>query len=399
MLMRLLILLKKVIEELFNKFLMKRISIFGSTGSVGTQTLSVINQNKDQFKVKCLSCNHNADLLFEQVQQFMPQKIAINTLKFHHPLKDFCKKHNIELIVGENSSNIVSQYQDVDLVINSIVGTDGLVPTLNTVNNNVELALSNKESLVLGGHLIMPKVKENSANLIPVDSEHSAIFQCLYGEEKNTLKKIILTGSGGPFLKRDLDTFSSIKPEEALKHPNWDMGKKISIDSATMMNKGLELVETMWLFDVGIKDIEIVIHPESIIHSMVQFVDDSYKAHLGIPDMKIPIQYAMSFPRRINSDYGSLNFADIGQFTFLKPDYARYPVLELLTELIDKGGNRIPIMSMANDYVVDQFLNERILFTDIVRLLEKTINEFEDDLSPSLEDLLTLNQQIKLYLG
>jgi len=166
-----------------------------------------------------------------------------------------------------------------------------------------------------------------------------------------------------------------------------------------MMNKGLELVETIWLFDVGMKDIEIVIHPESIIHSMVQFVDDSYKAHLGIPDMKIPIQYAMSFPRRINSDYGSLNFADIGQFTFLKPDYARYPVLELLTELIDKGGNRIPIMSMANDYVVDQFLNERILFTDIPNLLEKTVNEFEDNSSPSIEDLLTLNEQIKLYLG
>jgi len=251
----------------------------------------------------------------------------------------------------------------------------------------------------LGGHLIMPKVKENSANLIPVDSEHSAIFQCLYGEEKNTLKKIILTGSGGPFLKRDLDTFNSIKPEEALKHPNWDMGKKISIDSATMMNKGLELVEAMWLFDVGIKDIEIVIHPESIIHSMVQFVDDSYKAHLGIPDMKIPIQYAMSFPGRINSDYGSLNFADIGQFTFLKPDYARYPALALLIELIDKGGNRVPVMSMANDYIVNQFLNQKILFTDIVSLLEKTVNEFQDNSNPSVEDLLTLNQQIKLYLG
>jgi len=378
---------------------MKRIAIFGSTGSVGIQSLSVINQNSDQFKVVSLSCNRNADLLFEQTKNFMPEKIAINILDINHELRSFCKKNNIELIIGENSSNLLSEYNNIDLVINSIVGTDGLVPTLNTVNNNIELALSNKESLVLGGHLIMPKVKENTANLIPVDSEHSAIFQCLQGEEENTLKKIILTGSGGPFLKRAIDTFDSIKPEEALKHPNWDMGKKISIDSATMMNKGLELVEAIWLFDIDIKDIEVVIHPESIIHSMVQFVDDSYKAHLGIPDMKIPIQYALSFPGRIPSNYGTLDFADIGQFTFLKPDYNRYPVLRLLVDLIPEEGNRIPIMSMANDYIVNQFLNEKILFTDIEKLLEKTVNKFEDNSSPSAQDLLTLNQEIKLYLG
>ena len=387
-----------MIEESFNKILMKRIAIFGSTGSVGVQSLSVINQNNDQFKIVSLSCNSNADLLFEQTKYFMPEKIAINVLDVNHPLRSFCKKNNIELITGHNSSNFLSEYNNVDLVINSIVGTDGLVPTLNTVNNNIDLALSNKESLVLGGHLIMPKVKENTANLIPVDSEHSAIFQCLYGEEEDTLKKIILTGSGGPFLKRKIDTFDSIQPEEALKHPKWDMGKKISIDSATMMNKGLELVEAIWLFDINMKDIEIVIHPQSIIHSMVQFVDDSYKAHLGIPDMKIPIQYAMSFPGRIPSNYGTLDFFEIGQFTFLKPDYKRYPVLKLLIDLIPKRGNRVPIMSMANDYIVHQFLNKKILFTDIEQLLEKTVNEFEDNSSPSIEDLLTLNEQIKLYL-
>ncbi len=388
-----------MIEESFNKVLMKRIAIFGSTGSVGVQSLSVINQNNDQFKIVSLSCNHNADLLFEQTKHFMPEKIAINVLDINHSLRSFCEKNNIELIVGENSSNLLSQYKNVDLVINSIVGTDGLVPTLNTVNNNIDLALSNKESLVLGGHLIMPQVKENTSHLIPVDSEHSAIFQCLHGEQDNTLKKIILTGSGGPFLKREINTFDSIKPEEALKHPNWDMGKKISIDSATMMNKGLELVEAIWLFDIDIKDIEIVIHPESIIHSMVQFVDDSYKAHLGIPDMKIPIQYAMSFPGRIPSNYGTLDFSDIGQFTFLKPDYNRYPALRLLTDLIPEGGNRIPILSMANDYIVNQFLNEKIIFTDIEKLLEKTVNKFEDNSSPSAQDLLTLNEEIKLYLG
>jgi len=387
-----------VIEELFNIASMKRIAIFGSTGSVGTQSLSVVNQNQNKFEIISLSCNHNADLLFEQTKKFMPEKIGINKISANHPLKDFCKKNNIDLIIGKDSSNILSQYKDIDLVINAIVGTDGLIPTLNTVNNNIELALSNKESLVLGGHIIMPKVKKNTANLIPVDSEHSAIFQCLHGEQVNVLKKIILTGSGGPFLKRELNTFNSISPEEALKHPNWNMGQKISIDSATMMNKGLELVEAMWLFDVNKEDIEIVIHPESIIHSMVQFIDDSYKAHLGIPDMKIPIQYAMSFPGRIHSDYGSLNFADIGQFTFLEPDYLRYPALELLNELIEKGGNRVPIMSMANDYIVNQFLNKEIIFTDMVNSLEKVINEFEDNSSPPIEDLLTLNEQIKLYL-
>ncbi|MDG1900499.1 MAG: 1-deoxy-D-xylulose-5-phosphate reductoisomerase [Candidatus Marinimicrobia bacterium] len=377
---------------------MKRISILGSTGSVGTQTLSVINQNKDLFKVESLSCNQSADMLFEQVQQFMPQKIAINSIRADHPLKNFCKKNNIELIIGNNSSAILSQFKDIDLVVNSIVGTDGLLSTLNTIKNNIDLALSNKESLVLGGHLIMPLVKKNSSNLIPVDSEHSAIFQCLHGEQKSSVKKIILTGSGGPFLNKKINTFHSIEPSEALKHPNWEMGRKISIDSSTMMNKGLELVEAMWLFDKSKEDIEIVIHPESIIHSMVQFVDDSYKAHLGIPDMKIPIQYALSFPERIMSNYGSLNFAEIGKFTFLKPDYLRYPALELLTELITSGGNRIPIMSMANDLIVDQFLNEKILFTDIPNLLEKTVYEFGDNSSPSAEDLLTLNEQIKLYL-
>lgn len=377
---------------------MKRISILGSTGSVGTQTLSVINQNKDLFKVESLSCNQSADMLFEQVQQFMPQKIAINSIRADHPLKNFCKKNNIELIIGNNSSAILSQFKDIDLVVNSIVGTDGLLSTLNTIKNNIDLALSNKESLVLGGHLIMPLVKKNSSNLIPVDSEHSAIFQCLHGEQKSSVKKIILTGSGGPFLNKKINTFHSIEPSEALKHPNWEMGRKISIDSSTMMNKGLELVEAMWLFDKSKEDIEIVIHPESIIHSMVQFVDDSYKAHLGIPDMKIPIQYALSFPERIMSNYGSLNFAEIGKFTFLKPDYLRYPALELLTELITSGGNRIPIMSMANDLIVDQFLNEKILFTDIPNLLEKTVNEFGGNSSPSAEDLLTLNEQIKLYL-
>mgnify|MGYP001599560136 FL=1 len=377
---------------------MKKISILGSTGSVGIQSLSVISQNKSKFQVDCLSCNSNADLLLEQTKEFMPKKIAINHLASLHPINDFCSNNNIELIVGKNSSDILSQFTEIDLAINSIVGTSGLIPTLNIVNNNIDLALSNKESLVLGGHLIMPKVKKNTARLIPVDSEHSAIFQCLYGEKTNTLKKIILTGSGGPFLKRPLNTFSSIQAKEALKHPNWEMGRKISIDSSTMMNKSLEFIEAMWLFNVEADDIDIVIHPESIIHSMVQFIDDSYKAHLGVPDMKIPIQYALSHPGRIRNSFGSLDFSEIGSFTFLKPDYQRYPALELLERLLNEKGNRIPVMSIANDYVVEKFLSKKISFTDIVKLIDETVEKFGDNSTPSAEDLIILNEKIKLYL-
>ena len=220
---------------------MKRIAIFGSTGSIGTQTLSIVEEYQKKFQVVCLSCNSNADLLLQQVEKFMPKKVAINGIESNHPLNDFCKSHDIELIVGTNASHQLSQYDDVDLAINAIVGSEGLIPTFNIVSNNIDLALSNKESLVLGGHIIMPMTNNQSSNIIPVDSEHSAIFQCLVGEPKNSLKKIILTGSGGPFLNRPIDSFNTITKEEALNHPNWDMGNKISIDSATMMNKGLEL--------------------------------------------------------------------------------------------------------------------------------------------------------------
>ena len=378
---------------------MKKISIFGSTGSVGTQTLSVINAHQDKFKVSCLSCRENANLLLDQVQQFMPIKVAINKIDSSHPLNDFCKKHSIELIVGEDSSHILSQYNKIDLAINSIVGSAGLIPTINTVSNSIDLALSNKESLVLGGHIIMPLLDDSSSQIIPVDSEPSAIFQCLHGEPDNSLKKIILTGSGGPFLERPLDSFDTITKEEALNHPKWNMGNKISIDSATMMNKGLEYVEALWLFGVSTDQLDIVIHPQSIIHSFVQFIDDSYKAQLGVPDMKIPIQYALSYPERMHNNFGTLDFSEINQLTFSTPDMNRYPCLKLAIDLVQEGGNSIPVMSIANDHVVDLFLNDKIRFLDIPKTIEKTVKKFQSKEKPNTEDLIQLNQEIKVYLG
>ena len=378
---------------------MKKISIFGSTGSVGTQTLSVINAHQDKFKVSCLSCRENANLLLDQVQQFMPIKVAINKIDSSHPLNDFCKKHSIELIVGEDSSHILSQYNKIDLAINSIIGSAGLIPTINTVSNSIDLALSNKESLVLGGHIIMPLLDDSSSQIIPVDSEPSAIFQCLHGEPDNSLKKIILTGSGGPFLERPLDSFDTITKEEALNHPKWNMGNKISIDSATMMNKGLEYVEALWLFGVNTDQLDIVIHPQSIIHSFVQFIDDSYKAQLGVPDMKIPIQYALSYPERMHNNFGTLDFSEINQLTFSTPDMNRYPCLKLAIDLVQEGGNSIPVMSIANDHVVDLFLNDKICFLDIPKTIEKTVKKFQSKEKPNTEDLIQLNQEIKVYLG
>jgi 1-deoxy-D-xylulose-5-phosphate reductoisomerase len=378
---------------------MKKISIFGSTGSVGTQTLSVINAHQDKFKVSCLSCRENANLLLDQVQQFMPIKVAINKIDSSHPLNDFCKKHSIELIVGEDSSHILSQYNKIDLAINSIVGSAGLIPTINTVSNSIDLALSNKESLVLGGHIIMPLLDDSSSQIIPVDSEPSAIFQCLHGEPDNSLKKITLTGSGGPFLERPLDSFDTITKEEALNHPKWNMGNKISIDSATMMNKGLEYVEALWLFGVNTDQLDIVIHPQSIIHSFVQFIDNSYKAQLGVPDMKIPIQYALSYPERIHNNFGTLDFSEINQLTFSTPDMNRYPCLKLAIDLVQEGGNSIPVMSIANDHVVDLFLNDKIRFLDIPKTIEKTVKKFQSKEKPNTEDLIQLNQEIKVYLG
>jgi 1-deoxy-D-xylulose-5-phosphate reductoisomerase len=375
---------------------MKNIVVMGSTGSVGIQSLEVISKSKSH-KVIGLSCNSNADLLFEQTKEYLPNFVAIEIIDSSHNLFNLCKENNIKLITGNNASCNIP-FDNLDLAINAIVGTAGLKPTIELVNNGIDIALSNKESLVLGGHIIMPLAQKNNVNIIPVDSEHSAIFQCLNGENHKELKKIILTGSGGPFLETPIDKFNTITPDQALKHPNWDMGAKISIDSATMMNKALELIEALWLFNIKLDKIQITIHPQSIVHSMVEFVDGSYKAHLGLPDMKVPIQYALTFPNRTDSSVGSLDFENLN-LDFRKPDLERYPILSLVEELINLGGNRVAVMSMANDYIVERFLDRKISFNEIFYLIQEVVNEFASDDLPSLEELFILDKNIQLYLN
>ena len=375
---------------------MKNIVVMGSTGSVGIQSLDVISKSKSH-KVIGLSCYSNADLIFEQTKEYLPNFVAIEVIDSSHSLFNLCKENNIELITGNNASCNIP-FDNLDLAINAIVGTAGLKPTIELVNNRIDIALSNKESLVLGGHIIMPLAQKNDVNIIPVDSEHSAIFQCLNGENHKELKKIILTGSGGPFLETPIDKFNTITPDQALKHPNWDMGAKISIDSATMMNKALELIEALWLFNIKLDKIQITIHPQSIVHSMVEFVDGSYKAHLGLPDMKVPIQYALTFPNRTDSSVGSLDFENL-TLDFRKPDLERYPILSIVEELINLGGNRVAVMSMANDYVVKKFLDRKISFNEIFYLIQEVVNEFASDDLPSLEELFILDKNIQLYLN
>ena len=374
---------------------MKNIVVMGSTGSIGIQSLDVISKH-NSHKVAGLTCHSNADLLFEQTEKYLPDFIAIDVIDPSHSLFNLCKENNIELITGSDASSNIP-FNNLDLAINAIVGTSGLRPTIELIKNGVDIALSNKESLVLGGHIIMPLASEKNVNIIPVDSEHSAIFQCLNGENQRELKKIILTGSGGPFLQKPIHEFDSITPNEALKHPNWDMGAKISIDSATMMNKALELVEALWLFNIKLDKIQITIHPQSIVHSMVEFVDGSYKAHLGLPDMKVPIQYALTFPERKDASVGSLDFDNLN-LDFKKPDLERYPILAFVEELINLGGNRVAVMSMANDHIVQKFLDQKISFNEIFSLIKEVVNEFASDDLPSLEELFILDKNIQLYL-
>ena len=373
----------------------KNVFVMGSTGSIGVQSLDVISKS-NSHKVIGLSCYSNSELLLDQIKEYRPQIVAIDKIDSSHELFDYCHHNDIKVYSGENSSSKIP-FQNIDLAINAIVGTSGLKPTVELIKNGIDIALSNKESLVLGGHFIMPLAKKNNVKIIPVDSEHSAIFQCLHGENHSDLKKIILTGSGGPFLEKPLNEFDLISPAQALKHPNWNMGKKISIDSATMMNKALELVEALWLFDIDIEQIEITIHPQSIIHSMVEFIDGSYKAHLGTPDMKVPIQYALTYPARKTLAVDSLDLSDLS-LAFQSPDYKRYPILGLVHELIKLGGNRVAVMSIANDYIVQKFLDEKISFNQIFILIKEVVSEFGSDDLPSLEDLLILDDNIKLYL-
>jgi len=376
----------------------KRISILGSTGSIGVNTLKVVKHLKDQFEVINLSCNQNIDLLIDQIKTFQPKAVSVLNSKSYYKLKNKLKNSNIEILKGREGLLEISSRNNIDLLMNGLVGAAGMKPTLNAINQGIDVALSNKESLVMAGSIIKKAMKKSGANLFPVDSEHSAIWQCLIGEDTRDIRRLILTGSGGPFRTRALQTFNDISLKEALNHPNWDMGRKISIDSATMMNKGFELIEAYWLFDLPLDKIDIVVHPQSIIHSMVEFKDSSIKAQLGVPDMKVPIQYALTYPRHVEAPWERLNFFDCKDLSFQKPDYERFPCISLALESLDRLGTSGTALNISNDYTVSRFLNNEIKFTDIAKINKLAMRNHAWIKEPTLEDISRLETWVKDYV-
>jgi 1-deoxy-D-xylulose-5-phosphate reductoisomerase len=346
----------------------KQIAILGSTGSIGTQTLDVIKQHPDKFSAEILVAGSNADLLIKQAKAFQPNIVVIADENQYQKVKDALSSDPVKVFAGESSIADVVQMSGIDLVVAGMVGFAGLRPVIKAIEANKPVALANKETLVVAGSLIMETLKHSRAPVIPVDSEHSAIFQCLNGESTKTIKKITLTASGGPFIHKSLEKLHNVTPEQALRHPNWDMGKKVSIDSASMMNKGLEVIEAHWLFGIPSDRIDVLVHPGSIVHSMVEFIDGSMKAQLGNTDMRLPIQYALSWPDRIKTHVDPINLADIGSLAFEYPDTKRFPNLQLAFDALKAGGDSACTLNAANEIAVDAFLNKAIRFTDIARL-------------------------------
>ncbi|HQU56215.1 MAG TPA: 1-deoxy-D-xylulose-5-phosphate reductoisomerase [Chitinophagaceae bacterium] len=364
----------------------KRIAIFGSTGSIGTQALEVIAAHNDQFSAEILTANTNADLLIQQALEFQPNIVVIGDEKKYTAVKDALASTDTKVFAGQSALEEVAAMDCYDLMLAAIVGYAGLKPTLKAIETGKIIALANKETLVVAGDIIMRKAVEYKVPIIPVDSEHSAIFQCLVGETRNKIEKIILTASGGPFIGRKPNYLVNVKREHALQHPNWNMGVKISIDSATLMNKGLEMIEAKWLFNLSPQQVEVVIHPQSIIHSMVQFEDGSVKAQLGLPDMKLPIQYALAFPKRIKNDYPRMDFNKINTLTFEEPDVKTFRNLMLAWEALNKSGNMPCIMNAANEIAVYAFLRNRINFLDMTDVIEQTMATVPFIEQPTLEE-------------
>jgi 1-deoxy-D-xylulose-5-phosphate reductoisomerase len=364
----------------------KRIALFGSTGSIGTQALEVIAQNPDKFSVEVLTCNGNDDLLIEQALKFHPNIVVVGDEQKYTKVKEALAKTDTKVFVGEKALEDVASMDCYDLMLAAIVGYAGLKPTLNAIKAGKAIALANKETLVVAGDIIMRTAVENRVPVIPVDSEHSAIFQCLIGEVRNPIEKVILTASGGPFLGRKPNYLVNVKREHALQHPNWSMGAKISVDSATLMNKGLEMIEAKWLFNLKPEQIEVLVHPQSIIHSMVQFTDGSIKAQMGLPDMKLPIQYALAFPHRIANNFPRLDFRRLKELTFEEPDLKTFRNLSLAIEALNKGGNLPCVLNAANEIAVYAFLRNRIGFLDMTDVIERTMHKVSYVKEPSLED-------------
>ena len=364
----------------------KRIAIFGSTGSIGTQALEVIKNNPDKFCAEILTAHTNDELLIQQALEYKPNIVVIADEKKYQKVKEALASADIKVFAGENALNEVASMDCYDLMIAAIVGYAGLKPTLSAVEAGKTIALANKETLVVAGDIVMQKAYNKRVPIIPVDSEHSAIFQCLVGEGRNKIEKIILTASGGPFLGKKPNYLVNVKRDHALQHPNWSMGAKITIDSATLMNKGLEMIEAKWLFNLQPEQVSVIIHPQSIIHSMVQFEDGSIKAQMGLPDMKLPIQYAMAFPQRLKNDFPRLDFRKFGSLTFEEPDVKTFRNLALATEALFKGGNMPCVLNAANEIAVWAFLRNRVGFLDMTAMVEKTMQHVPFIAHPTMQE-------------
>lgn len=364
----------------------KRIAIFGSTGSIGTQALEVISSNEDKFEVEILTAHSNEKLLIEQAKKYKPNAVVIVNEKKYNTVKDELAGTDVKVFAGEASLEEVAAFDTYDMMLAAIVGFAGLKPTLKCIASGKPVALANKETLVVAGDIVMQKAVKKRVPVIPVDSEHSAIFQCLLGETRNKIEKIILTASGGPFLGRKPNFLVNVKKEHALQHPNWTMGAKISVDSATLMNKGLEMIEARWLFNLQPEQIEVIVHPESIIHSMVQFEDGSIKAQMGPPDMKLPIQYALAFPQRIPNDFPRYDFTRSDGLHFEKPDIKTFRNLALAIQALQKGGNVPCVLNAANEIAVYGFLHNRIGFLDMMEIVERAMDKIPFIEKPTLEE-------------
>lgn len=376
----------------------RNIAILGSTGSIGTQALDVIGRNPDLFQVEVLTAGTNADLLIQQALEFKPNAVVIADEKKYLYVKQALEKEYIKVFAGNEAIEQVVSFKDIDIVLTAIVGFAGLKPTIEAIKHNKVIALANKETMVVAGELITQLAKENNVPIIPVDSEHSAIFQCIQGEYQNNIKQILLTASGGAFRGKTKQELRTVTLEQALTNPNWQMGKKVTIDSASLMNKGLEVIEAKWLFDVSVDKITVVVHPQSIIHSMVEFEDGSIKAQMARADMRLPILYALSYPLRVKFNSTPLDLFDVGRLTFEKPDVDTFPCLNLAYKAIRKGGNMPCIMNAANEIAVKKFLNNEISFLQIPEIISKAMDTFSFVKDCTLDTYLQTDMEVKQSL-
>jgi 1-deoxy-D-xylulose-5-phosphate reductoisomerase len=374
---------------------LKNISILGSTGSIGTQALEVVRANPNLYKIDALTAQNNADLLIEQALEFEPEMVVITCEDHYTKVKNALPK--VKVLCGEDALVAAVQLPQTALILTAIMGSVGLKPTIAAIEAKKDIGLANKETLVVAGELVMQLAKEHGVKIIPVDSEHSAIFQCLVGEENNPIEKIYLTASGGPFRGKDLSFLAEVTKAQALKHPNWVMGAKITIDSASLMNKGLEAIEAKWLFGLDVDQIEVVVHPQSIIHSMVQFTDGSIKAQLGVPDMKLPIHYALAYPQRIPTDFERFNFLKYPEFTFQEPDVKTFRNLDLAYVAMKNGGNMPCVMNAANEIVVDAFLKDKIGFLQMSDVIEACIQTIPFISQPTIQNYLETDKQTRIF--